>query len=37
MGQKDEDGYYAEQCQFFSTLEPKYTNSKTDRIKSKTI
>ena len=28
MGQKDQDGYYAEKCHFFSTLEPKYTNKK---------
>ena len=25
MGQKDKDGYYAELCHFFSTLEPNNT------------
>ena len=36
MGQRDQDGYYAEKCNFFSsTLALKYTNSKTDLIKSK--
>ena len=26
MDQKDEDGYYAEECHFFSTSKPKYIN-----------
>ena len=33
MGQKDEDGYYAEYCHFFSTLEHKYTSLKTNLTK----
>ena len=35
MDQKDQDGYYAEKCHFFSTLELKYINLKTGPIKSK--
>ena len=37
ISQKEEDGYYAEECHFFllSTSEPNYTNLKTDPIKSK--
>ena len=26
MGQKDQDGYYVEKCQIFSTFELKYAN-----------
>ena len=35
MDQKDQDGYYAEKCHFFSTLELKYINLKTGSIKRK--
>ena len=37
MGQKDKDGYYDEQCHFFSTSELKYTNFKTGPKKSKNV
>ena len=37
MSQMDEDGYYADYCHFFSALELKFTNLKTDPIKSKII
>ena len=37
MGQKDQDGYYAEMSHFFSTFESKYTNLKTGPIKSKNM
>ena len=37
MGQKDQDGYYAEECHFFFTLEPKYTDLKTVQSKSKNM
>ena len=38
MGQKDQDGYYAEKCHiFFSSLEFKYTNLITVQIKSKNM
>ena len=33
MGQKVQDGYYAEECHFFSISELKYTDWKTGRIK----
>ena len=35
MGPKNQDGYYAEKCHLFSTLELKYTNFKTGPNKSK--
>ena len=37
MGQKGQDGYYAEECHFFSTSKLKYTNLETGRIKSKNM
>ena len=37
MCQKDQDGYYAEKCNFFSTFELKYTILKTGLIKSKSM
>ena len=38
MGQKDQDGEYAEKCQvLFSTLQFEYTTLKTVQIKSKII
>ena len=37
MGQKDQDGNFAEQCHFFSTLELKYTNFKTGPNKSRNM
>ena len=37
MGQKDEDGYYAEKLHFIKTLAPKYNIIKTGLIKSKNM
>ena len=37
MGQKDQDGYYAEKCKKKSALELKYINLKTVHIKSKNM
>ena len=37
MGQKDQDGIYAEKCHIFSTLEFEYTYLKTVQIKSKNM
>ena len=37
MGQKDQDGYYAEKCHSFSTSVLIYTNLQIGPIKSKNI